>query len=198
MSPQAVRLLASAAVAGGVCWIALAITSLLRGSTSADQAVELTSTVDYLSFGIFAAALALTLPGLIALHVHQRGADGRLGRIGLLVALAGAGAQCVVISTIVATGEEPSWFGVAAPAAIGTWFVGSIMFAIALRRAKVMPGWVGPVLPVVTLLAIVGSEAGTSVLIGAFLIVVCGRIAAAASATGGGPVRHSLGKAVEG
>lgn len=198
MSPQAVRLLASAAVAGGVCWIALAVTSVLSGGATSDEAVELTSTADYLGFGIFAAALALTLPGLLALHAHQRGADGRLGRIGLLVALAGAGAQCVVISTIVVTGEEPSWFGVAAPAAIGTWFIGSIVFGIALRRAKVMPGWVGPLLPVVTLLAIVGSNAGTSVLIGAFLVVACGRIAAAASASGGGPVRRSLGKVVEG
>lgn len=61
-----------------------------------------------------------------------------------------------------------------------------------------MPGWVGPVLPVVTLLAIVGSNAGTSVLIGMFLALVCGRIAAAASATGGGQVRSRLGSALEG
>lgn len=108
MSPLNLRLLAAAAVAGGACWIILAVTSVLQvgGDNAGEGAVELTRTADYLGYGLFAAALALTLPGL--LHAHQRGADARLGRIGVLVALAGAGAQCVVISTLAVTGDEPS------------------------------------------------------------------------------------------
>lgn len=184
MSPQAVRSLASATVVGGVCWIILAVSSLTTEPLEEGATVSLSGAADYLSFGAFAAALALTLPGLLALHAHQRGADGRLGRTGALVAMTGAAAQCVVISTIVVTAEEPAWFGVAAPLAILTWFVGSVLFGIAIRRAGVMPGWVAIALPLVTLVAIVGAELGTSALIGVFLIVVGLRIAAATSSGG--------------
>jgi hypothetical protein len=47
----------------------------------------------------------------------------------------------------------------------------------------VLPGWVGIALPLVTMVAIVGSEYGTSVLIGTFLIVVGARIARALDQT---------------
>jgi hypothetical protein len=50
-----------------------------------------------------------------------------------------------------------------------------------IRRARTLPGWVGIALPVVTLFAIVGSEAGTSLLIAAFLVVVGRRLARASS-----------------
>jgi hypothetical protein len=53
--------------------------------------------------------------------------------------------------------------------------------------AGVLPGWVGIALPLVTMVAIVGSEFGTSALIGVFLIVV-GRRLATASAAGFRPV----------
>lgn len=181
MSPQALRSLASAAVLGGACWLVLAATAVTSASRPNDEAVSLSSTADYVGHGAFAAALALTVAGLFALHAHQRGADGRLGSVGTAIAMAGAAGQCVVISTIVATGEEPSWFGVAAPLAILTWVVGSIVLGVALRRAAVMPGWVGVALPIVTALAIAGSELGTSVLIGGYLIVIGARIARAAN-----------------
>lgn len=180
MNQNTIRPLALAGVAGGICWIVMAVSALL--SEAKGTRVVLDEPGDYLGFGCFAAALALTVCALIALHLHQRGADGALGRAGVLVAGTGCAAQCVVISTIVVTGEEPSFFGVAAPLAIFTWFAGSILLGIAIRRAGVLPGWVGGVLPVVTLFAIVGSEAGTSVLIGLFLIVVGTRLAGAATA----------------
>ncbi len=171
MSGQNLRALATASIAGGVCWLILAVTGILSPAQGSGR-VELSGAGDYIGFGSFAAALLLTVPALLALHAHQRGADGRVGRIAVRVAMTGCAAQCVVISTILVTGEEPSWFGVAAPLAILTWFAGSVAFAVAIRRARVLPGWIAIVLPLVTAFAIVGSEGGTSVGIAAFLMVI--------------------------
>ena len=195
MNTNTLRQLSLAGVAGGVCWIVMAVSALLSEARPDGQKVVLETAGDYAGFGIFAAALALTVCALLALHGHHRGADGALGRTGVRIAAAGCAAQCLVISTIVVTGEEPSFFGVAAPLAILTWFVGSVAFGVAIRRAGVLPSWVGVALPVVTAVAIVGSEGGTSVLIGVFLIVVGARLATAAGAGAQPPLRTAARKA---
>jgi hypothetical protein len=182
VSPTTLRKIAAAAVAGGVAWIVFAGLALASVGGQDEGKVDLNGTGDYAGFGLFALCLALSVAGIAALHLHQQGADGRLGRVGAMIAAAGSAGQCIVISGIVVNGAETSWFGVAAPLAILTWFVGSIVLGIAVRRAGVMPGWVGIVLPVVTLFAIIGSDAGTSALIGVFQIVVGLRIAQAAGA----------------
>jgi hypothetical protein len=179
------RPLALATVAGGVCWIVLAAWALVTDSASENNPNgALLDAGDYFGFIVFASALALTVVGMLVLHLHQRGEDGRLGRIGAAVAMAGSGAQCVVITGVIVNGEDTSWFGIAAPLAILTWFLGSIAFGVATRRAGVLPGWVGVTLPLVTMVAIVGSEFGTSALIGVFLVVVGLRIARAAGSEG--------------
>lgn len=181
MSSQTLRLLASAAVVGGFCWIAAAGLNVALGQND-DVRLVLEGGAQYALFAVFAAALALTIPGLLALHAHQRGADGRLGRIGTAVAALGVGAQSIVICTILVEGGDGPWFDVAAPLAILTWFVGSVTLGVAVWRARVMPAWVGILLPIVTLLAVVVAEYGTSVAIGVFLIVVGLRIARATTA----------------
>lgn len=175
MNSSHIRTLAAAGMFGGICWIAMAISALLTPAEPGARVI-LDDTSEYIGFGNFAVALALTVCMLLALYLRHRPSSGVLGRVAPFVAMAGCAGQCVVISTITITGEEPSWFGIAAPAAILTWFVGSIGFGVAIRRARQLPSWVGAVLPVVTLLAIVGSEAGTSVLIGAFLLIVGRRL----------------------
>jgi hypothetical protein len=169
-------------VLGGVCWIAFAV-STLATAAQGEEKVKLDGAGDYAGFGLFAVSLALAVAAIAALHLHQRGADGRLGRAGAIVAAAGAAGQCIVISGIVVNGAETSWFGVAAPIAILTWFVGSVLLGVAVHRTRLMPTWVGIALPIVTAFAIVGSEGGTSVLIGAFQLVVGLRIAEAAGAS---------------
>jgi hypothetical protein len=181
MSTRTLHTLAHLAVLAGLCWAGLAVNSLATEANEPGTTVVLNGAGDYFAYGLFAAALALTVPALIALHAHQQGADGRLGRVGAILACVGCSAQFVVIATIVVTGEEPSWFNTAAPLAIFTWFAGSVLFGIGIRRARTLPGWVGIALPVVTLFAIVGSEAGTSLLIAAFLVVIGRRLARASS-----------------
>ena len=182
MSSPKLRLIAAATVAGGACWIAFAVNTLATAGQGEGK-VTLDGAGDYVGFGLFAVSLALAVAAIAALHLHQRETDGRLGRIGAIVAAAGAAAQCIVISGILVNGAETSWFGIGAPIAILTWFVGSVLLGVATYRARVMPTWVGIALPVVTAFAIVGSEGGTSVLIGAFQIVVGVRIAQAAGAS---------------
>lgn len=170
-----------AGVAGGVCWIVMAIGALTSPARPEGTRVVLTETSDYVGMGVFAAALVFTVFALFGLHRLHRGADGGLGRAGASVAMLGCAAQSVVIGTIVVTGEEPAWFGIAAPVAILTWFLGSIAFGVAIRRAGVLPRWAGVLLPIVTLFAIVGSEGGTSILIGVFLIEMGRRAVSAPS-----------------
>lgn len=69
--------------------------------------------------------------------------------------------------------------------AILTWLVGSILLGVAVRRAGLMPGWVGVGLPIAVILAIVFAELGTGVVTGAYLIAVGAGIARAARASGG-------------
>jgi hypothetical protein len=181
MSTRTLHTFAHLAVLAGLCWAGMAVNSLVTEANEEGTTVVLSGAGDYIAYGLFAAALALTVPALVALHAHQQGADGRLGRVGALMACVGCSAQFVVIATIVVTGEEPSWFNTAAPLAILTWFAGSVLFGIGIRRARTLPGWVAIALPFVTLFAIVGSEAGTSLLIAAFLVVIGRRLARASS-----------------
>ncbi len=185
MSSKTLRLLAYAAVVGGMCWIATAVLSVTLGSND-DVRLVLEGAADYALFAAFAAALALTIPGLLALHAHQRGADGRLGAVATIIAATGAGAQCAVICTILIEGGDGPWFDTAAPLAILTWVVGSVALGVAVQRAGLMPAWVGIGLPIATVLAIVGAAYGTSVVTGVFLIAVGFRMVRA-SATAGVP-----------
>lgn len=180
------RLLAQLTVAGGALWLAFAVQAALNGAGEGG-AVVLATTAETLAFALFAASLALSAPAVAAIHLHQRGADGRLGRIGAVLAAGGAAAQAVVIGAIVVEGAETSWFGIGAPVAILTWVVGSVLLGVATRRARVLPGWVGVALPIATAFAIVGSDAGTSALLGVLQLVVGLRLVRA-TATAARPV----------
>jgi hypothetical protein len=175
-SSSHLRPAARLAALGGACWLAFAVQGLLSRPESTDSRVVLSTTGDYVGFGLFAVCLALAVPALLAVHLHQRGADGRLGRAGCAIATCGAAAQSVVIAGIVVNGGETSWFGVGAPLAILTWFAGSIVLGVATRRAGVLPSWVAWTLPPATLLAVVGADYGLSAILGAFQIVVGARI----------------------
>lgn len=181
MSPSKLRVIALLAAAGGACWLAL-VPFAIANAGRYDDGLVLDTAGGYVLYGLFALSLALTVPALLAVHLHQGGADGRLGRAGTLVAIAGVATQCVVIAAIVAAGQETSWFEPTAPIAILTWFIGSVLLGIAIRRARLMPGWVAIALPVVTLFAVVGASLGTSVLIGLFQVIIGLRIARAAEA----------------
>jgi len=62
--------------------------------------------------------------------------------------------------------------------------VGSVALGVAVRRAGLMPAWVGIGLPIATVLAIVGAAYGTSVMTGVFLIAVGSRMVRAAATVG--------------
>lgn len=192
MSSTTLRTLGSAAVLGGVAWICLAVMNVALG-TNDDERLVLEGAGQYVLFTVFAAALALTIPAVIALHAHQRGADGRLGAIGARVACLGVAGQFGVVVTILVNGGDGPWFDVAAPLAILTWFVGSLLLGLAIRRAQLMPAWVGVGLPIAMLVAIVPAALGSSVATGVYLIVVGAGIARAAS--GGAPRRSVAARA---
>ena len=193
MSPLKLRPIAAAATLGGACWLVFAISSVASGGGE-DVRTVLETTGDYLGYSLFALCLALAVPAILAVHLHQRGADGRLGRSGAIVAMAGAAGQCVVISGIVVNGGDPPWFGIAAPIAIATWFAGSVLLGIATRRGGLLPKWVGLALPIATLFAIVGADYGSSALIAAFQLIVGVRILRATADGSAGPAPASVAR----
>jgi len=182
MPSVSLRSVALTAVAGGIAWLVFAVQALVTPEVGEPARIVLTGLADRVSWILFALCLALTVSALLALHLHHRGADGRLGQAGAFLAMAGVTGQCVVISTIAISGEEPVWFNTVAPVAILTWVVGSVVLAVAMGRARLLPRWVVVLLPIATAFAIVGADYGTSVLIGAFQVVVGLRIARAAAA----------------
>lgn len=77
--------------------------------------------------------------------------------------------------------------------ALLTWWVGSILLGVAVRCARLMPGWVGAGLPVAMILAIAFASLGSGVVTGAYLIAVGAGIVRAATA--GGNARATAARA---
>ncbi len=110
MSPQTLRSLASAAVVGGLCWIALAAMNVAMGTSDAERAVV--GHAGHVLFAVFAAALVLRSPGSwLCTPTRERPTAGS----GALGATAGVTAQAVVIMVILIQGGDGPWFDWAAP-----------------------------------------------------------------------------------
>ena len=89
---------------------------------------------DYLAVGVLAAAVLLTLAGLVGVHLRQRDSYGRLGRVGMLLALVGEAAVGV------ASVRLNEWVFLVTAV---TGLVGFVLLAVAIARAPALPHWSG-------------------------------------------------------
>jgi hypothetical protein len=96
-------------------------------------APDLESTGDYLTVGVLAVSVLLTLGGLFGVQLRQRDVYGRLGQIGLALAVVGH----------VAAGVLPvrlnEWVLLAGLAGL----IGFLLLALAIARAPALPHWTG-------------------------------------------------------
>jgi hypothetical protein len=126
------RLTALAAMAGGAM---AAASGALQASGLDWDGSKVETVPQHVALGLFAAALVLTIPAVLALAGY---ADGRLraGRYGI-VAGQFAVAAAATVSNI--RGDDASWFPAVAGPANLVWVAGSIALAIALYRTARVP-----------------------------------------------------------
>ena len=136
-----IRSLRPVALAGAVAFLAEGALEAVQ-----PQAQPLTSAADFLMEGLFAAGLLLTLAGLLELHLRQGAAAGALGTWGFRLAAVGQGALGLVALASLARGHDV--LGPLFAAALLAWLVGTVLTAVAGRRAGVVPAWAATALPV--------------------------------------------------
>jgi hypothetical protein len=152
-------LLTAAAVAA-----ATALVDLLAPPSSGSH---LSTAADY-AFTALLFPFALAMIAVISmLHRMQDGKDGRLGKVGYIAASVALAAfiPCGIDSP--ATGNAQALSPVYILAILGS-LAGLILFAIGSFRARVLPRWAGPLLPLAWLL---GGPVATGAVRGATLLL---------------------------
>lgn len=137
MSPQAVRPLALAAMAGGVLYLLSGVAQL----ASPGQADPFSGTSDYLIQVLRALSLLLTLAGFVALHlVFQAGGyRGLRGWTGFRAAVLGQGAMLAsAVASLVAGAPTLGFLSVAGTLVL---LLGLALLSVATHRAALLPGW---------------------------------------------------------
>jgi hypothetical protein len=151
------RFLRALAIAGGLAFIAEGALELAH-----HQHGRFTDAGDYLIEAAFAAGLLMTLAGLLAVHLRQERDLGPLGAWAFRVATAGQGALGLVALATLARGQDA--LGPLFPLAVVAWAAGTIAYAVATARARVLPRWLAPSLALGTIAGIVLNPGGTIVL----------------------------------
>ena len=147
-------------IGAGLSAIAMALTQVLTPGPP---------TADYETLAGFAReglTLALLVFSIAAVLVSRRLGD-LPGKGPLLVAI-GYGLLVVGVAAGLALREDPEWFAVLGLPGNLIASIGFIVAALAGWRARRIPGWAAMLLGVGGFVAILGSEFGTTVLIGCY------------------------------
>jgi hypothetical protein len=132
---------------------------------------QLTTTIDYLNDGSFAAALLLSVGGIVAL-----GAAIAAPRSAIALAAIG---QLLVFSGVVAglaSGQSPSWFAAVGVPGNLLALIGMAMLAWHAWRTKALPGWLAALMVLVVPVGVGVAEYGGSVVPGLVWLVVGARL----------------------
>jgi hypothetical protein len=152
-------LLTAAAVAA-----ACALTDLLAPPSSGSHLI---TAADYTFTALLFPFVLATIAVITMLHRLQHGHDGRTGKAGYIAACVALAAFIPCGIDSLATGNAQALGPVYILAILGS-FAGLILFAIGSFRARVLPRWVGPLLPLAWLL---GGPVATATVRGATLIL---------------------------
>jgi hypothetical protein len=152
-------LLTAAAVAA-----ATALVDLLAPPSSGSH---LSTAADYTFTALLLPFALATLAAITMLHRMQDGKDGRAGKAGYITAAVALAAFIPCGIDSLATGNTQALGPVYILAVLGS-LAGLILFAIGSLRARVLPRWAGPLLPLAWLL---GGPGATVAVRGATLIL---------------------------
>lgn len=143
---------------GGATWVVLGLLAaigLLQAIPGREDVV------------LFVAALLLSAVGLVGLHALQKDGYGRLGRVGLCIALAAVAARVSGAVVFLAGGSALEWISFPGTFAM---LVGFVLYGVATLRAGVLPHWYGIALvvamPVSLPLAVYGTVLFGLILLG--------------------------------
>ncbi len=117
---------------------------------------------------LFIAALLLSAVGLVGLHTLQKGSYGRLGRVGLYIALAAVAARVLGAVVFLAGSSALEWISL--PSTLGM-LVGFVLYGVATLRTRVLPRWYGLALTAALPVSLPLAGYGT-ILFGLFLLVL--------------------------
>ena len=145
-----------AAIAGGAAWAVDNRLVAALGPQAAPSAV------------LLVAAEVLLAAGLLGLHALQRGGYGRLGTVGLYVAVAAFLAQALGVTAYVLGSNSLNWL--AFPAGYLAMLAGLVLYGVATLRAGVLPRWCGAGLVVLPVTTVLGGYGG--ILFGLFWLAL--------------------------
>jgi hypothetical protein len=163
MSIKHYRLAALAAMAGGAAW---AISGPMQLAGVNEHETQVVTVGEHVLIGLFSLALALTAPGLLALARHARSNTGaKVAAVGMVLL------SLTALSSNI-TGEDQSFFPIAASLTNLMWLVGSIMLAVSLYKAGRVPRWVAIGLPLTQVFALPLSIVGGGLVAGGYWLAV--------------------------
>jgi hypothetical protein len=143
---------------------ACALVDLLAPPSSGSH---LSTAADYAFTALLIPFVLAMLAAITMLHRMQDGRDGRLGKAGYIAASIALAAFIPCAIDSLATGNAQALGPLYILAILGS-IAGLILFAIGSFRARVLPRWAGPLLPLAWLL---GGPVATAALRGATLIL---------------------------
>ena len=132
---------------------------------------QLTTTIDYLNDGAFAAGLLLSVVGILAL-----GAATAAPRAAIVLAALG---QLLVFSGVVAglaSGESPSWFAAVGVPGNLLALIGMTMLAWHVWRTRALPAWLAVLMVLAVPVGVGVAEFGGSIVPGLVWLVIGGRL----------------------
>lgn len=132
---------------------------------------QLTTTIDYLNDGTFAAALLLSVVGILAL-----GAVIAAPRTAIVLAALGQLLVCSGVAAGLASGESPSWFAAVGVPGNLLALIGMTMLAWHAWRTKALPAWLAVLMVLAVPVGVGVAEYGGSIVPGLAWLIVGARL----------------------
>lgn len=154
------------ALAGGAAFAADGIVQIVHSQNSGADVVGVAG---YTNLSLFIVGLVLVSPAFIAL---ARYTTSKLAPKFALAAATGTFVLGVTCITSLVHGRDYAIFNVLAPLTNAAWLLGSIVVAVALKRAKTVPALVAIGLPVAWIAIIPLGTLGGGLVAGAYWMLV--------------------------
>ena len=156
-----------AAMLGGAALFAGGVTQIVHSQRHAGSNVA--GLAGYLALSFFVVALIAVAPSFVAL---ARNARTGIAQKAAIAAAAGTAVLGLTSITSLVNGHDLGLFNVVAPATNAAWLFGSLIIAVALKRAGNVPTAIAAGLPIAWIATIPLATLGGGVIAGAYFLAV--------------------------